>query len=627
MIRGHLILRAASAAFRCSLPVSCIVLSGCAKSCKEDRPYVPYGIDAASPAVPAMTQPSADPSAAQPAASFTAVPAERAQAATVLTLDGATLAAPQGKVLHAYSRADWNADGKDDVVAWTQDTQGAQGALVWYPRQEKGFGPAVTLLVPPATWAPGDGCRTEAELWRIGLRTAWLKLSVACANAGPPQSRPQWATVIAPAKQPAVRVEVSIKPGLVGEDLTLNADATDRDGDGVDDVALTVSLAGEPSPLEAVGQPVAAELRWFDRPAGLSRDPHEPEASLRAQAARISKVARKKGALDEVASSARRLRRLHTLLCDEGKRVELKGEELSCSSSQALQEADLAELDAALKIPEAARAIAVLSRMERPGAAFDPKRLADARSRYEKAFGTVRVAVREAPGVPMLGPATTPSWGALTFIADSTLFVRENAGTMSVEAESLAGKPSQTGPSGGPWLVPLAAPAGKWMLEAVVDGCDGAPLRARMHSSEGTTVEVPLPIASEPRSFCGSGRSPVPVIPLGWTERGLEALIAGSSVRITAEPPKASLTPTSAMGPVASGAARSHDGRWIVVPVGFGLAFAGPNGKGALWTHERLQGASPKLRDCTVADNMTVAACIEGNRVLWMKPERTGDGG
>jgi len=627
MLRGHAIRRAVHASSRACILVSCVGLAGCAKSCKEDRPYVPYAIDAAAP-VAGSSSTIAPPAPSGSGPSFAVVRAERAQGAAVLTIDGSVLAAPRGKLLHWYLKADWNGDGKDDVAAWALDEAGTQGELAWYQRQDKGFAPAATLATAPPAWTVPEGCRIEAELSRVGPRTAFLLLQTACADAGASTTRPRWAAVISPARQPAVRVDAIVPPALAGEDLGVQADGSDRDGDGIDDVALVVSLSGEPAPLEAQGPAVSAELRWFDRPAGLSRDPHEPDASLRGHASRLSKVARKKGALAEVQSSVRRLHRLQAILCGGATPLQVQGAPVPCGGSLGLQEAELAELEAAIKAADPAAAVAAIDRMERPSAQFDPKRLADARAHFEKGFGVAEAQVRDAPGAPMTGPAGVPAWGALAFEPSGALLVRENAGIVRIDPATLAASPAPAGsPAHASWMVPLAAPAGSWMLEAVVDGCDGTPLRARMHASDGTSREVPLPIASDPSSFCGGSKVIPAAVPLGWNGQGLEALIAGSVVRISADPPKASLATAAGMGPIPPGAARSPDGRWAAAPLGWGVAVLGPNGKATLWKSSRLQDAARKLRDCTVANDASAAACVEGSRVIWIAPERNKDGG
>ena len=77
-----------------------------------------------------------------------------------------------------------------------------------------------------------------------------------------------------------------------GAKLSLELDASDVDGDRRDDLVARVAIEGAPPPFEA-GPRVTADLRWLDWPTGLSRDPEEPEASLKrtvtAEQARVSK--------------------------------------------------------------------------------------------------------------------------------------------------------------------------------------------------------------------------------------------------------------------------------------------------------------------------------------------------
>src|SRR5262249_39694152 len=71
-----------------------------------------------------------------------------------------------------------------------------------------------------------------------------------------------------------------------GETLAVALDGRARDGAGRSDLAVTLTLTGAPPPLPRGGE-AKATLAYFDRPAGFSRDPTEPETSLKALAASL----------------------------------------------------------------------------------------------------------------------------------------------------------------------------------------------------------------------------------------------------------------------------------------------------------------------------------------------------
>jgi hypothetical protein len=109
----------------------------------------------------------------------------------------------------------------------------------------------------------------------------------------------------------------------------VSVDTRDRDADGRDDIAAKLTLTGTMRPFSgAVGAfptvpPVSASVAFLDRPAGLSRDPSEPEASLSSFVVEkgLLASAKKKDTADRVAAAVHQIRRFRALVCEESGRA------------------------------------------------------------------------------------------------------------------------------------------------------------------------------------------------------------------------------------------------------------------------------------------------------------------
>src|SRR6185295_11969163 len=90
-----------------------------------------------------------------------------------------------------------------------------------------------------------------------GAPVTWL-----VALAAPPRLRDRIVLLPADARAPG--------------DVAIGVRIADVDGDGRDDVRLDVGVTARQGDT-----PQTVTLTWLDRPAGLARDTHEPEATLR----------------------------------------------------------------------------------------------------------------------------------------------------------------------------------------------------------------------------------------------------------------------------------------------------------------------------------------------------------
>ena len=124
--------------------------------------------------------------------------------------------------------------------------------------------------------------------------------------------------------------------------LTVDVEVADRDKDGIDDTILHLTLAGTDDL-----PPVETKLAFFDRPAGPSRDPEEPDASQKAIATRI---ASQKTKTKDMPPLVEQMRMLYRAICEEGGAPRITGihggSATSCGSSKPLEDAGVAEVRA-----------------------------------------------------------------------------------------------------------------------------------------------------------------------------------------------------------------------------------------------------------------------------------------
>ena len=228
---------------------------------------------------------------------------------------------------------------------------------------------------------------------------------------------------------------------------------------------------------------------------------------MRAYVAKLTKLSRKKDSWKDTARGARRLRRLRQVICAEGGAplVKVQGEVLSCGATAPVQDADLAELDAALRSSEFVAAIGVLDRITRQGAAFDERKQTEARNRLEHAIPVVQAAASALAVSASLAPLHAPAWGALSFEPDATLLVRGASAITRVDPKTHLATAASPGPADAPWPTLVSSSDGSQRLARVFDRCDGSPLQAQLEpigSSGGASRVVPLPIESSVGRAC-----------------------------------------------------------------------------------------------------------------------------
>jgi hypothetical protein len=535
-------------------------------------------------------------------------------------LDGGSAIAPlAGESFVLYLVSDLDGDGTRDAVAWTTSSDPLAGRLLFYKGTPSGPSEPrqLAVLAPGAIGAPG--CSAEPALEQIGPATVAVSLHAVCAPP-PPGKKARWIAVAVPSRDPALRQELWLGDPPAGERLSVELDGSDLDGDQRDDLVARISIDGAPPPFDQ-GPHTSADLRWLDRPTGLSRDPDEPEASLRRAASVLLAQAAKKSDAPQVAAGVRQIVRLYGFLCSDVAEplVVASGGGIRCGPSRALEDAASANVRAALTLGDVSRAVAAYDRMGWRPVTTTKQRRAELEKALLKAAPTrVPSVTKVFSTVPDLDASGAPAWGALTFTPGGDLLVRTKNGLAMVNVQTGTEGAAQGIPS---WPAEVTNLDGTARWSALYDPCDGIALHARM----GDRVELPVPIAPPLPSRCFPGAPAVRIdgVPVAWGAAGLEAWMAGEPMAST--PDLTQVKPLAEVGtlgqPVHAGSPRSPDGQSIVMGTKLGaLVRAGKSWQ--LWRPGDLEGAYAyaDLRGCTISNDARAVACVRDGRLVGMMP-------
>jgi hypothetical protein len=553
-------------------------------------------------------------------------------------LEGATqIDPPPGEVFVLVLTADLDDDGARDAVAWAASTDPLAGRLLFYKGGAGGAPPAAPrqLAALPSGAIGQAGCAPEPALEQVGPHTAAVSLHAACNPPPPPTRKTRWVAVTVPMRDPALREELSFADPPSGERLGLELDASDLDGDQRDDLVARVSIEGSPPPFE-LGPRETADLRWLDRPTGLSRDPDEPEASLRRDAnVELARASKKNDAV-LVPAAVRQIARLYAWLCsDSGEPlVSVSSGGIRCGQSRALEDASAATVRAALTIGDVPRAVAAYEHIGWRPATLTKSRRAELEKAILKAAparipGTTRVFAT----APDLDPSGAPGWGPLTFTPGGDLLVRTKNGLAMVNVQTGSEGLAQGIPT---WPSAVTNVEGNVRWLGLYDGCDGTSLRIRLGGPNDAAFAVApqgapspgardlaVPVSPPIPSRCVPGAPAVRLdpVPVAWGAAGLEAWMAGEPVAVSADLATAKpLGEIGALGQsVHAGSPRSPDGRSIAIGTKLGALVR--SGKGwQLWRPADLEGpyAYADLRGCAVANDARAVACVRDGRLVGM---------
>jgi hypothetical protein len=497
-----------------------VVTLGACDGCKEHKPYTPYTLGTTATttgALDAGADDRVDAAAEVDAAAPFVVVAGAAAPGDGKTwpLAAGQVRAPAGLAFTTGLVVDVDGDGKSDLFAWARSADGLRGEL-WFAH---GSSPATAAMVAALpSQLGGEGCTPSARLEQIGAHTITLDHTLTCAEptspAPPLEQATRWLAVVDFAEQdgvrrpPELRLELRLKSAPAGETLLARLEARDEDADGREDLVARLSL--EPSDSEE--RKPSALLRFFDRPAGLARDPSEPEASLLRTAEALAGRARRAKTAPSVIAEAHALRRLREALCGaaETRLVQTSAGPIHCGPARSLEAALLAQGLAALALGDWAGALGAAALLDaEKGEAWRRRDLDKALAKAIPARAATvvhRVEARPASG------------RSLRFDVDDTLIVRTLDGAVRVFGASYEeSDPREEDP-----LPPPATPT------ASIEPTPSAP------ATTSTPPTPPMPTATSP-----DGKTTVTETPRGLlvttAGRPLAHLLTGSDAARAAQ--------------------------------------------------------------------------------------------
>jgi len=608
VVQSILMPRAAATRFVLAL----LALSGC-RGCKNDHPYVPYAItDDAGDADIALADGGDDASAPIREISATQAPAN----ATKWPLDGVTLVAPAGMVFELGVVRDFDADGKMDAAAIARSSaqENDLGAVLYFHGEAGGLGAPSTVAPSPSLAPPGAACTAKRKMSAVGRHSLFVELAASCvapSSTSPSRQISVWTLRTA---QPRVHLSAQVIDPPGAPKLSFAVDASDADGDGLDDVLLRASIEGGDAPFEPLPR-VDATIRWFDRPAGMSRDPDGPDGSLRAVAAGLAVRAAKAKDAPQVLAQARAVRVLWSALCGDGRAPRVVnlfgGAPITCGASRALEEAGLAEARAHAVLGDPLGAIVALDRAETPPATKTAQRAKDAEAWINQVAPIAQATqVRAIAAVPQSSRGTAPAWGALAFESSGKLLVRTAAGVVRVDPDQ--GDESDASDQK-TWGDAVVSPDGSLRFTEAFEPCDGPSLHATF-VAEGTNdaSDLLLPIPTRTLSRCTNAKgAPVSVVPLAAGNGGLEAIVAGEPILVTAGHASILKAPIGQATP--HGSARSPDGKTFAYATSLGVLVQGET-RSRVLRHASLDGTYAEQRDCTASDDGARVACVRAGK-------------
>lgn len=598
---------------------------GCGRACKKDHPYVPYavgdertdagaGADAGEVALPAADaggRAGAEPALVAPAA------------ATKWKLGEIELVAPAGRELLQAIVRDVDGDGKVDALALARapappgkPSEVGPVAILFYSGASS---PARVTEIAVAPDARAEaGCTPIARLERVGPRSALVEVGSSCARG--PAARALY--VVRLVKEPTVAYAITVLDPPGAPKLTIDVDGEDRDHDGIDDVTLHVTIEGGAPPFEP-GPKLGAKVAFLDRSAGPSRDPDEPEASMKAIATLAAARAGKPREAASVPGLVQQMRMLYRAMCIEGgapRLVKLRATTsdagsgaVACGTSKPLEDAGVAEIRAFVTQGDALRAIASAA-----VAQLSPATKTTARStEIAKLLGDVAPLV-QAKSTRVVGitlPASRaahPEWGSLAFEPSGKLLVRGPSAVSRVDPETGDAVDAEL-PA---WPTQVLSPDGKSRWLEAYHACEGVALRATFAPTDGESEmrDVLLPIAPPLGSRCANGRGEAATtIPIAWGPRGLEVLVAGVPLLVKPEVSSASVmaSPLGEMPPF--GSPRSAGARAMAIATSQGVLVR--TTKSARYRAPELE-PYVDLAQCTTNDDGSRIACVKRGRVV-----------
>lgn len=533
-------------------------------------------------------------------------------------LEGAPVALMK---VHAALERDLDGDGDRDALVLTEDEQ-QQPRLSLLTRAPTGFGMPIEVSPQAAQSAPGC-VLSSAHFTVLSATKAVATIERACsadATATTPRTS-LWLLSLDAAPRVYERLDVlDPGPGL-SPSLALAASSVDADGDGHDDVALTVTTPGADDALKLV---------WLDRPSGLARDLREPDATLTAWAAAASSLLAKEP--EQAIARAELALSLARALCRElgAPTIELSGSAgVPCGPLKSSGQLLVTLVTAHAKRGAIGAAFDAYRALRRLEPAPPDKLLAQASSALLSLKPEPQITLRKGPG---LTPLRTPRvhLPSARFVSESLLYLRR-ARPILYDVEGGEETPASPGEE------LLHDPSGQLVATAIERTCEGHAVRIERAPPRGSdyvsapalTLALLAPAASPPGCSRASTRPDDGGFTLlGWAPQGLLAA-RGSDLRLVplstdghalgAPRPLAPDAPRPA--PITAGVATADAARYVE-PTPHGLLLYGPSStRVELWRPEGYTAIAKGPLEAAVSPSARRIALVAGEDVYLL--ERT----
>lgn len=583
--------------------------AGCDALDPERKPYTPFPVVSGASPNPARSDTEPPPSVEQALAPPSREPLVAPAGTREWLIGGRQLTANEGLTFSSALVGSLSGGGPNDVLAWLVGTpeKPVVGELWLYAEGR----PPELITTAPTFLPTGEGCTHGARLTQTGPDSVSLDLKATCTGALLSRAPVRSVSVLAPRRHPAKIIGFQLAEPAPEESFDVEVASRDRDGDGRDDVELTLRAS------PAAGGEARARFVWLDRSAGLSRDTSEPLAAFNELASAALARAGGRKTSGEVATLVAAARRLYSTACAESgvPRIFLDtGEGLDCGSLQpAFEQLTRARIKAAASEGKVLDGFAALEQHTwfSSGSGPDTQKFLD---RELSQLATRVVKRRVIKLVPLQArpraPDGAPRFSPLSFHADGSLLMLTPEAVVRATPDGRFEWDATDEVD--PWDTVLTSPTGE-RLTGVAFPCERSEVSWLRSRADGAPLP-PLPtdlIAPRPGN-CRASPSfePPHVRPVAFGPAGVSAFIGAALVG--PQPPTTAPPPGSPLSP---------NGRFSVVSTRWGLLVSG-GAKPALWTFDADSAAPPsQLSDCVVSNNAQAAACIVGGLAYVILPD------